>query len=725
MKLNPFIPAFLVGLLFSCQQEPTQTSVSDAESPTGYWYQQPLRIQQTVLRQPDAENYNVDSVVQYMKAVHANVLVVNGGGIVDYFQNDLPMANINPYIGNRDLLAEIVKGCHENDIKVIARVDFRGVHEDRFLQHPDWFARDEKNNPIILNYTTPGLYAPCYNGHYRNEHSVQFISQLFEKYGIDGIWHNSVNFHNTCYCHVCRSLYQEEFGKNLPVEGDPKEAWEEYYGWNARMANNQLKLMRGTVKNFGEDKAYSAEVFDMYSVQQQKHTGIDLYSAAEYFDFLVTVSFIANNSANVQYKDIYYTAAITKFMKSLKPAKQPVILFGGNGTEHRYIYDPPVDSRQWLWESVAAGGGFWNCYFNGSFPGNTLDRRNAYVATDAYNYLKNNSTFIQKLMPVTDISVFYSKPSGQLLGDREFANSMRGTLRFLEEAHYQYGFVSDNNLSSEMLDKTKVLILPNVASLSEAHGKIIRDWVYDGGNLIATHLTSLYDEIAKEREDFLLADVFGVHYTGKVANTEMDCYQKVVTRTDILKGFELTKLLHNGGSTLLVNADPGVSTVTGYLPKINNQPPENAFPENWDSPNPIVVSNRYGDGQVIYFANQIAMLNYSIGHPDYHDLLVNSVNSLLGNEKVLTTNAPASVHVYLNRSVEEPHFYQLSLVNTSSNTQRPLRELIPVDGIRVDLPFEINSIQVMSNNGAKVIREGNSILVDDLEEFCGVRVASP
>ena len=69
-------------------------------------------------------------------------------------------------------------------------------------------------------------------------------------------------------------------------------------------------------------------------------------------------------------------------------------------------------------------------------------------------------------MPVTDISVFYSKPSGQLLGDREFANSMRGTLRFLEEAHYQYGFVSDNNLSSEMLDKTKVLILPNVASLT-------------------------------------------------------------------------------------------------------------------------------------------------------------------------------------------------------------------------------------------------------------------
>ncbi|MBK8505660.1 MAG: hypothetical protein IPL46_27770 [Saprospiraceae bacterium] len=84
------------------------------------WYQKPMRILQTVLRQPDAEHYNVDSLVQYMHMTHANTLVINGGGIVDYFQNRLPMANINPYIGSRDLLAEIVEGCHKASIKVIA-----------------------------------------------------------------------------------------------------------------------------------------------------------------------------------------------------------------------------------------------------------------------------------------------------------------------------------------------------------------------------------------------------------------------------------------------------------------------------------------------------------------------------------------------------------------------------------------------------------------------------
>ena len=128
-----FYSIFLILALYACQSDgPEGGNISLENSMEGYWYQQPLRILQTVLRQPDAADYNVDSLVQYMEEVHANALVINGGGIVDYFQNTLPMANVNPYIGSRDLLADIVKGCHESGIKVIARIDFRGVHKERY-----------------------------------------------------------------------------------------------------------------------------------------------------------------------------------------------------------------------------------------------------------------------------------------------------------------------------------------------------------------------------------------------------------------------------------------------------------------------------------------------------------------------------------------------------------------------------------------------------------------
>jgi len=688
-----------------------------------YWYHKPMRILQTVMRQTDAADYNVDSLINYMKLVSANTLVVNGGGVVDFFQNTLPMAKVNPYIGNRDLLAEIVEGCHRANIKVIARVDFRGVEKERYDLHPDWFAKDEKGQPVILNYTTPLLYAPCYNSQYRNEHAVEYISHIMERYKLDGIWHNSVNFHHTCYCDRCQADFKTSKQKEIPVKASSVRDWEEYYHWNEGVAARQLTKMRNTVKKFGNDKSYAAEVFDMYKIEQQKHTGISLYSAAEYFDFFVIVAFVADNTARVEYKDIWYPAAIIKFLKSLEPHKAPVILFGGNGTEHRYIYDPPLDSRLWLWEAAASAGGFWNCYFNGYYPAGAPDKRNAYLAADAYQYLQKNESFLQDLQPVTDIGIFYSKPSGELVGDDAFTGSMRGLQRLMAENHYQYGFISDKLISPDALKAFKILFLPNTAALSTAHLNMIKDWVYQGGKLISSFQTSLYDEHGQARSDFGLGEVFGVTSLGDIVNTEMDCYQKIIRRNDLVRGMEKTDLLHNGGRTLLTRTLPGAEAVTGYLPKINNQPPENAFPASWETSHPIMVLNRYGKGESIYFANEIERLNGTIGHPDYDQLLTNAVSFLNGKSIHLKSNAPASVHIYLNQSAKHPKTYQLSLVNTSSSSQRPFRDLIPVNDLQVFLPFQVTSVENLPGAGNAALKwKNNMITIPHLREFSALKI---
>lgn len=308
------------------------------------------------------------------------------------------------------------------------------------------------------------------------------------------------------------------------------------------------------------------------------------------------------------------------------------------------------------------------------------------------------------------------------MGNDDFSEPLKGTFRLLEEGYYQYGFVSDRELSIEKLMQFQVLIMPNVAALSDEHAKIIHDWVSAGGKLIDTFQSSLFDELGIPRSDFALRDVFGVHYDGTMVNTEMDCYQKVITRNDILLGFDETRLLHNSRRTLMIEPNQEVQVITGYLPKINSQPPENAFPENWDSGHPIVVLNKFGKGQVVYFANEAARLNYTIGHPDYMDLLSNSINILMGSHKVLKTNAPASVHVYLNQDSNNPDSYQLSLVNTSSSTHRPPRDLIPVSGIKINLPFTIKSYESLYSNNAIINVDGDRLHIDNLDEFCSVKL---
>src|SRR6476620_5096766 len=102
-----------------------------------FWYQKPLRIMHTVLREIDAKHYDADVVVDYLKKGSYNTLCVNAGGIVDFFQNPLPAANINRIMGNRDILKEISTACSNAGIKVIARIDFRGVEEHVFNKLPD------------------------------------------------------------------------------------------------------------------------------------------------------------------------------------------------------------------------------------------------------------------------------------------------------------------------------------------------------------------------------------------------------------------------------------------------------------------------------------------------------------------------------------------------------------------------------------------------------------
>ena len=130
------------GMLIS----PVITELNSMQNLTGnkelYWYQKPLRIMHTVLRESDAKNYDAAVVVDYVKKIGANTLCVNAGGIVDFFQNPLPAANLNQYMGKRDILGEISTACRKEGIRVICRIDFRGVEEHVYKKFPDWFKKD-------------------------------------------------------------------------------------------------------------------------------------------------------------------------------------------------------------------------------------------------------------------------------------------------------------------------------------------------------------------------------------------------------------------------------------------------------------------------------------------------------------------------------------------------------------------------------------------------------
>jgi len=690
-----------------------------------YWYQKNLRFLQTVMREIDIKDYDAQAVVDYMKKVKANCLVVNAGGVIDFFESPLDMANANRFINGQDILKDITGKIHEAGLNVIVRVDFRGVERRRYDKHPDWFNLDKNGQPRVHDYgnpLSPDIIAPCYNSPYTSSHAANFIRYLIKTYNIDGIWENSVGFDNAiCYCKNCQEKYLADTGKSIPEDAD-----DTYRKWKIEQADIHLERLRAAVKEFGEDKAFCAEIFDMYTSGFSLSTGISHDNARKSFDFIVSCVFLnAGRRPAFPYDIISNSAATIRLSRALDPDKQPVIVTGGNGTRWRYTADPALENRMWMWQIASCGGGIWNCYFNGQNPAATLDRRNAYAEKDVFSYLSANSEKISNTVPIADVAVYYSNAIRDKFCNNdpaidEYGVFLRGVERVLLENHIQYGFVIDTDLSLEKLEGAKALLIPNGAVMSDETMSVIREYVKIGGGLIASYNTSLYDEMGNQRSNFGLSDLFGLNYTGLTKNTMDDSYQLIADKNSpILKDIGDTEMLINGGKTLLCRKnDDSVNVVTTYVPNIPNQPPEYAWLPDMETDLPVVVTHAYGKGKVVFFTNTIEALCFTNGHEDYTELYKNAIDFVSG-KYTLETNAPRSVHV--NAITDELGNLTISLINCTGTSQRPLKEVVPVYDINIKvLGRKFNSFEVLWGDASISCEDGATIKVSKLDEFASV-----
>jgi hypothetical protein len=697
------------------------------------WFQQPLRIMHTVLRETDAEEYDVDIVTNYVLKSGANALCVNAGGITDFWKNPLSAANLNPFLKGRDMLKEISAACKAKGIRIMGRVDFRGVVPEVYERHPDWFAKNQDQSPMMMTYTRPHLHIACYSTPYRNDYANEYVAKIIQDYDLDGIWHNSPGFDGICYCSYCQEAFKDYNGQQLPsLENSSPEELDAYMEWKRMAADTYMDRLKGTIKSFGEDKVYTAEVFSMYEVGRRVNNGIDLKNAFDHFDILVSVAFLTENTDHIHYEDYNYAQSIIKFLKSVAPEREAVVMYGGNGTSHRLVIEPSLDVKIWLWEILSAGGRFWNCYFT-NVPPIAYDTRNAYVESDANHFVKEHSALLAQHVPVSRIGIYYSRATrmhyrNELEEEESFGDAIKGMEAVLIENHIPHDFILAEQITAQKLKEYYLVLLPNVQCMSDQEVRLIREYVNQGGKVVATYATSLLDENGSPRSNFGLSKEFGVNFEGEKWNTMKDNYQYIAAATHplVAEDASKTQLLHQYAYTLKTKPQTSAKVICNVVPTVHNQPPDKAWVEQLSSEYPTIVENECGEGKVIYFANQPDVTVHQMGHGDARNLLFRAVEHLVGVENLPETNAPASVHMGWTRSTREPGKYIFSLVNTTSGPKRPTRQLIPVHQLTFKLPFPGQELQdhkvLRQQSEIKVSTEPGYVIieVDKLEDFVAV-----
>ncbi len=115
--------------------------------------------------------------------------------------------------------------------------------------------------------------------------------------------------------------------------------------------------------------------------------------------------------------------------------------------------------------------------------------------------------------------LFYSRQYGERVPvARRYYQNQSGLWSALQQSQIPSDAIWAETMTAEKLMRYRVLLLSDAKSMTPDEVGLIRAWVRDGGILIAGGTTSLFDQWGVQRDNYALADVFGMDYAGYAAD---------------------------------------------------------------------------------------------------------------------------------------------------------------------------------------------------------------
>jgi hypothetical protein len=596
--------------------KPTEANAWTDEVP--WWKRNNLRVMQCNLPAYEA-TLNVDHLITDLLRFSVNTLIINGGGIMAFYPTDLDFQYTNPYM-QPEMLSDIVEKCHAHQIRVITRFDFSRFHRSIFNDHQDWAYISPKGERIIND----DMYMASINAPYVQEKSVAIVKELISKYPVDGIFINmpgysTRNVYEGSYHGIDQNKFdQKRFAKfsgglDLPQEeknDDP--SFKKYQEFKKFTADDWIEKIHNAVKEHDPNIAictYMEKFVDI--IRHESQTNSLPYWPYMSFDNVT-------NAMSSQPDHIVSNASIQQI-----------------SFRSRFNAIEPEETAIRLYENLAAGSGL-DMSLMGDFR-NYEDERNFQIWEKIYGLHKTYEAYFGKYSSPAEICVISPAywPSGT--SGQEY----RGIQLMLKESHLQYDIIQFEQIAAlkEKITKYKLIIIPQIPSLSDASLKTLKEACTNGASIIATN------QSLSENPEALL-DLFGA----KIIETKEDGdgYYLSPLNKDVFRRFNQQTLLFwkfNLGFYNLDGADQE------YLPIYT--PGRPGPPEKIGGHMPTgfyaMGEKKHGLGTAVIIPLNLGRLYFIHGYEQHKNILLDAIDKVSpqASTDLLQSNAPARVELVL------------------------------------------------------------------------------
>jgi hypothetical protein len=649
---------------------------------TANWYERPLRWAQLSFVEDDPGNYSQEFWVDYFKKVHADAALLDAGGCVAFYPTEVPLHYRSKWLGNRDSFGDLAAACRKLGMNVVARTDSHACHQDVYDAHPDWIAVDEKGNKR-RHWADKDYWVTCALGPYNFEFMTEVHREIMKKYMPDSIFTNRWSGSGMCYCEHCQKNFRDFSGLDLPRSRDPKEpARLKYMQWHPQRLFDLCGVWNSAIKEINPNASYLANAGGGAMSELNMKTFAQLAPMA-IADRQSRRGLMAPWAAGMSAKE--YRATM-----GMKPLAGLTCVGIDDNNRWKDSVTNGEEIRMWLVDGIAQN---YHPTFT-KFDAKPFDMRWFAPVEQVFTWHYANEKYLRNEKSLARVGLVYSQQTGAHYGfpdtRAKVEDAILGMYQALIEARIPFEMVHDQLLDSDHVSQFRTLILPNIACMSDAQCEQIKAFVGNGGSVVATLETSLYNETGERRSDFGLASLFGVSFAGKVEGPMLNSYLNLQKDPSgkihpLLAGIGDTQRIINGTHQVQVTAT-GDSQLAPLLiePTYPDLPMEAVFPRGNAAHSPGVFLRETGKGRVVYFPADIDRTFWDVLAGDHALLLRNAVQWATNEPAPLEVSGKGVLDVAVWSQKDSVTAHLVNLTNPMM-LKGPIREIIPISGQKVSI----------------------------------------
>jgi len=578
-----------------------------------------------------------------------------------YFQSNV--APHAPGLGAIDYLREAIDEGNRVGVKIVMYMNPNTLYSDHPLLDDAIIRRADGSGWGGNQYGIRDSHFTCINNPKYRDLLKNVLTEAFTRYGPAGLYVDGLTPHR-CFCEHCRAKYRRMFGDPMPVEKLDGPQWTVLWEMVSQpeLVGDPTDPDVQRYTEFLYQTLIEATRLVSTTVKQCKPDAVTMYHSwpkpgtLPYYDGTLTEIYVRTPWRH----NLWKFGELANYSNIFPIPVLFNIYLHDHGTE--------AEARTKMIQGLA-NGCYPNCW-------NVLSMKRVFQFVrenaECFDFARTTPTrFLALVRNIRDNSA-----QGRLIADR--SSPARTTRpRFLTPYVGLYSAVMRAGLPIVTLQQSdfhehlrgyQVLCLANEACLSDVQIDAVRQFVADGGGLVATHETSLYDKKGNRRSDFGLADVFGVRFERMLPAAKR--HVRFAATHPVTAGLRSSEPLVHEEPHALVRLAGGRSPAALVGEDIQA------------GPVPALVVHQYGAGRVVYVPGRLDAIQCDELTPAIEDLFGGAVRWVAGDRVPVRVEAPAPVAVTL---FDQPNRRILHLVNLNGDTEYKSDKIEPIKGLKVQL----------------------------------------